>query len=318
MKPSGRIVVAGSIVMDLSVVTGAIPRAGETAFGSRFELGFGGKGANQAAAASLCGAEVSMIGRVGDDLFGPAAVRDMASFGIDVSRVRVERGASTGAACVLVDPRGQNRIMVVKGANDALSPADLRGAVPALNKADFVLLQLEIPFETVYAAMSLAKSAGARVVLNAAPATRGLDARRAAAADYLIVNESEGESLSGIRVRGSRSARACAGRLLKSGYAAVILTLGVRGCLLARPGSMVAIRGFPARTVDATGAGDAFIGSFAAFLARGIPEREALSRASFYAALSTEKFGTRKSYPGLREFERSWGRPRGAHGRKRP
>src|SRR5215475_7480485 len=140
-----RIVVIGSANIDLVTYTDQFPRPGETIFGREFSLGFGGKGANQAVAARLCGAEVSMVARVGDDLFGPATIENYRSIGIDVSRVFMTPGVSTGVAPIFVESSGQNRIWVVKGANDRLSPADVDAAEDLLKTADCIVMQLEIP-----------------------------------------------------------------------------------------------------------------------------------------------------------------------------
>src|SRR5262249_55112393 len=145
-----RIVVVGSANIDLVTYTDQFPRPGETIFGREFSLGFGGKGANQAVAARLCGAEVAMIARVGDDLFGPATIRNFEDRGIDTTNVKIRPGVSSGGAPIFVESSGQNRIWVVKGANDALSPADIDAASVAIERADYVVLQLEVPLETVF------------------------------------------------------------------------------------------------------------------------------------------------------------------------
>src|SRR5499425_2590628 len=145
-----RIAVVGSANTDLITFGDAFPRPGETIFGQNFDLGFGGKGANQAIAARLCGAEVLMVARVGDDLFGEATIRNFVSFGVDTTHVRVLQGVSTGVAPIFVEPSGQNRIIVVKGANDRLLPADVDAAAVALRSADSIVLQFEIPLEPVY------------------------------------------------------------------------------------------------------------------------------------------------------------------------
>ncbi len=210
MNRPPRIVVLGSANIDLTTFTDNFPRPGETIFGREFQLGFGGKGANQAVAARLCGAEVFMIARVGDDLFGPATIQNFASHGIDTSRVLITPGVSSGVAPIFVDSSGQNRILVVKGANDRLLPSDVDAALELLKRADFVILQLEIPLETVYYALRVARENGVRVILNPAPG-QPLDLREISNADYVIPNETEAEALSGLA--GSESgggARLCA------------------------------------------------------------------------------------------------------------
>ena len=150
MTSAPRIAVIGSANTDLTTFTDVFPRPGETLFGKNFEMGFGGKGANQAVASRLCGAEVLMVAKVGDDLFGQATMDNFASFGIDTTHVQVVHGAPTGVAPIFVEPNGQNRIIVVKGANDRLTPADVDAAAADLRDVDAIILQFEIPLETIY------------------------------------------------------------------------------------------------------------------------------------------------------------------------
>ncbi len=290
------IVVIGSANIDLTTFTDQIPRPGETIFGREFNLGFGGKGANQAVAARLCGADVSMIARVGDDLFGEATIRNFEAAGIDASRVRITPGVSSGVAPIFVDSSGQNRIIVVKGANDMLWPADVDEQL--IRRADVVVLQLEVPLETVYHTLRLCRSLGVRTILNPAPG-QPIDLKEAANADYVIPNETEAEALTGIAVRDLESARACAARLMEAGLRRVIVTLGGNGALCGDTHHPA----FKVQPVDTTGAGDAFIGSFACFLAEGLEEAEAIRRANLYAALSTLSVGTQKSFVTREEFD---------------
>src|SRR5499425_1861690 len=143
MRKPPRIAVVGSANVDLTTFTDRFPKPGETIFGQRFDLGFGGKGANQAVAAKFCGAEVFMVARVGSDLFGPATIKNFQSLGIDAMHVRQVEGVSSGVAPIFVDPAGQNRILVVKGANDTLKPADVDAAGEVLKSADCIVLQFE-------------------------------------------------------------------------------------------------------------------------------------------------------------------------------
>lgn len=299
------IAVVGSANVDLTTFIDEFPRPGETIFGKKFDLGFGGKGANQAVAARLCGAAVCMVAKVGSDLFGPAMIENFNSFGIDASDVRIVEGVSSGVAPIFVDASGQNRIIVVSGANDALLPQDLDLAAPILRKADYIVLQLEIPLNTVYHAIHFAKSNGIRCILNPAPG-RVLDLTELAAVDYFIPNESEAELITGMPVHSIEDARSCANSLLGRGIRRVVITLGERGALLSGPEGMELIPAFRVKTIDSTGAGDAFIGSFAVFLAQGLPEVEALTRANLYAALSTTRVGTQKSFLSRSEFEQEW------------
>lgn len=305
MGNTPRIAVVGSANVDLTTFSDRFPRPGETIFGQKFDLGFGGKGANQALAARLCGAEVVMVAKVGNDLFGEATVKNFASMGIDASHVRIVDGVSSGVAPIFVEPNGQNRIIVVKGANDLLKPADVDAAADALKKVQTIVLQFEIPMETIAYTVQFAKKNGIRCIVNPAPA-QPIDAKQLNAADYFIPNESEAEVITGLPVHSVDEARKCAAALLHQGFRRVILTLGSRGALLSSPEGSELIAPFTVTPVDTTGAGDAFIGSFAVFLAAGLPEKEAVTRANLYAALSTTRVGTQKSFPTHAEFTAEW------------
>ena len=164
------IAVVGSANVDLTTFNDVFPRPGETIFGKKFDLGFGGKGANQAVAARLSGASVAMVAKVGSDLFGPATIKNFVAQGIDASQVRIAEGVASGVAPIFVEPNGQNRIIVVKGANDTLSPEDVDAAAPLLLKADTIVMQFEIPLRTVYYTLRFAESKGIRSIVNPAPA----------------------------------------------------------------------------------------------------------------------------------------------------
>jgi ribokinase len=305
MAKQSLIVVVGSANVDLTTFNDVFPRPGETIFGTKFDLGFGGKGANQAVAAHLCGANVGMVAKVGNDLFGPATIKNFESLGIDATYVRIADGVSSGVAPIFVDSSGQNRIIVVKGANETLSPEDVDAAAPLLRKADAIILQFEIPLRTVYHTMKFAKINGIRCIVNPAPA-QPLELQKLRDADYFIPNESEAEVITGMPVHSIDEAKKCAAFLLHQEMRKVVITLGEGGSLVAGPGGMELIPAFKVQAVDTTGAGDAFIGSFAVFLGEGLLEKEALQRASLYAALSTTRVGTQKSFCNRDEFEREW------------
>jgi ribokinase len=309
MPGSPRIAVVGSAVTDLTTFTDAFPRPGETLFGKGFDLGFGGKGANQAVAARLCGAEVMMVAKVGDDLFGQATIDNFASFGIDTTHVHIVEGAPTGVAPIFVEPNGQNRIIVVKGANDRLTPDDVDAAAPDLERVDAIILQFEIPLETIYHTIRFARARNIRCIVNPAPAVPA-NLAELAGADYFIPNETEAELLTGLPVRSVEEAAACASALLGMGFRRVVITLGARGSLLADVAGYTHGPPFSVTATDTTGAGDAFIGSLAVFLAEGLPEQGALARANLYAALSTTRIGTQKSFARRADFETEWARRR--------
>ncbi|HXY23619.1 MAG TPA: ribokinase [Candidatus Acidoferrum sp.] len=305
------IAVVGSANVDLTTFNDVFPRPGETIFGKSFDLGFGGKGANQAVAARLCGADVAMVAKVGNDLFGPATIKNFEAKGIDASCVRIAQGVSSGVAPIFVDPSGQNRIIVIKGANDLLAPEDIDAAVSLLQRAHAIVLQFEIPLRTVYHAVRFARDNGIRCIVNPAPA-QPVDFEQLQGLEYFIPNESEAQTITGMPVHSTEEAKNCAEYLLGKGMRRVIITLGNRGCLLAGPEGSELIPAFDVQSVDTTGAGDAFIGCFAVLLGEGMPEKGALRRANLYAALSTTKVGTQKSFWSRADFEREW-RNRATH-----
>jgi ribokinase len=300
-----RIAVVGSANIDLTTFADRFPKPGETIFGQKFDLGFGGKGANQAVAARLCGADVFMVARVGSDLFGPATIENFQKLGIDTTHVKQVEGLSSGVAPIFVEPNGQNRILVVKGANDALKPADVDAAAETLKAADCIVLQFEIPLETVYYTIAFARKHGIRCILNPAPG-QPVEMRALTDLDYFVPNESEAETITGIAVRNVEGAKKCAEKLVGAGIRRVIVTLGANGSLLSGRGVSEHVSAFAVKSIDSTGAGDAFIGSFAVFLAEGAPELDAVRRANLYAGLSTTGVGTQKSFYDRTRFDAEW------------
>ena len=305
MAKRPRIAVIGSANIDLTTFTSRFPKPGETIFGDSFDLGFGGKGANQAVASRLCGAEVFMIARVGSDLFGPATIENFKTQGIDATHVKQLQGVSSGVAPIFVEPSGQNRILVVKGANDRLMPADVEAAADTLKSVDCMVLQFEIPLETVYYSVRFAREKGIRCIVNPAPA-QPADLKALDGLDYFVPNESEAETITGMPVRNLDDAKKCAEKLLTGGMKRVIITLGANGSLLASRDAMEHVGPFQVKSIDSTGAGDAFIGSFAVFLGEGLPEREAVRRANLYAGLSTTGVGTQKSFYDRARYDAEW------------
>ena len=194
---------------------------------------------------------------------------------------------------------------MVKGANDALLPADIDAAAEVLINADCIILQFEIPLETVYYTVAFARNHGIRCIVNPAPG-QAVEMGALAGLDYLVPNESEAQTITGLAVSSIDEAKNCAERLRAGGVHRVIITLGEKGAFLSADGSSEHIPAFAVNSVDTSGAGDAFIGSFATFLAEGVPEREAIRRANLYAALSTTGIGTQKSFCNRAQFESEW------------
>lgn len=306
MAKTSHVAVVGSANIDLTTFNDRWPRGGETIFGDSFDLGFGGKGANQAVAAKLCGADVSMVARVGDDLFGPSTIENFKSQGINAEHVRIVEGISSGVAPIFVDTAsGQNRILVIPGANNKVLPVDVDAAGDMLKSADCIVLQFEIPLETVYHTVRFAHENGIRCILNPAPG-QAVEMDKVANLDYFVPNETEAEAVTGIAVGSVDDAKRCAEKLLEAGIKRVIITLGSQGSLVAGGDGMQHVPAFSVEAVDTTGAGDAFIGSFAVFLGEGMEEIEAVTRANLYAGLSTTGVGTQKSFLDRAAFDAAW------------
>lgn len=297
-----RVCVVGSSNIDLTFRTARLPSPGETLTGQTFQLGFGGKGANQAVMAAHLGAQVSMVARVGGDVFGEQTVQNYRRHGIDSTHVLRDAERPTGVASIVVDDNAQNCILIVAGANAGLSVADVRAAAAAIESAGVLLCQLEVPTETTLEAFRLARAAGVYTILNPAPAA-DLPDELLRLTDLCIPNETEIEALIGQRVTTPDAAKEAARTLLQRGPRAVLVTLGPRGVLLVEGQTVEHIPSVPVPAVDASGAGDAFIGSLAVFLVEGMPLREAAYRANVAAALSVTRPGTQASFPTRTEVE---------------
>jgi ribokinase len=298
-----RITVVGSTMVDLVTYVERMPEEGETIEAPRFEMGFGGKGANQAVAAALLGAEVSFVTRIGDDLFGPATRKNLERYGIDTSHVEVAPGASSGVAPIFVDLASRNSILIVKGANALLLPSDVDRAADLIRASDLVVMQLEIGLETVYHTIDLCAGLGAPVLLNPAPANLSLDLARISPVFILAPNETELSTLTGMPAADPAQAAAAARSLLAAGIRRVLVTLGDKGSLLVSDEGEFFAPAHKVASVDTTGAGDAFIGCFAVTYLETRDIGEAMRIANRYAALSTMKNGTQKSFPDRKSFE---------------
>jgi len=296
------VVVIGSLNMDLVTRAPRLPRGGETLIGHSFVTVSGGKGANQAVAAARLGAKVAMIGCVGNDDYGVRLRDALLAEHIDCEAVSVVEDSS-GVALIVVDDNSQNAIVIVAGANGAMTPAVIDRFDAVLQAADVVICQLEIPDATVGHALKRARELGKTVILNPAPASRPLPADWFAAIDYLIPNESEAAALSGLAVDSLQSAETAATQLIAMGAGKVIVTLGAQGSLFANGNGF---EHFPAPTVkavDTTAAGDTFVGGFAAALADGKSEAEAIRYGQIAAALSVTRAGAQPSIPTMSEVQ---------------
>jgi ribokinase len=296
--------VVGSSNVDLVTYVDRMPVWGETISAPRFEMNQGGKGANQAVAAAKQGAEVVMVSKVGDDALGDGVLQNFERTGVDARHVERVARQSTGTATILVDGKsGDNCILIVKGANGDLTPADVERAGDDLKACDLILTQLEVPLETVYATLAFGKRHGVKTVLNPAPAVRDLDIERARDASFVCPNETELAILTGLPVESEAEVAAAAQTLIAKGAEAVIVTLGGRGALLATRDGARRIPPVKVEAIDTTGAGDAFIGSFARYFAAGLSLDAALAQATRYAAFSVTRHGAQKAFASEAEFE---------------
>lgn len=303
-KKKPRIAVIGSNMVDLVTYVDRMPKRGETVEAPSFEMGHGGKGANQAIAAAKLGAEVLMVTKVGDDMFAENTVRNFQKFGVDTKHVGRVTGKSSGVAPIMVEPSGENSILIIKGANSDLSPADVERAAADLKTCDLILLQLEVPLETVYAALAFGQQHGVKTLLNPAPATPQLDRRKVGDASFFVPNETELAILTGMPVETEAHIVDAARSLVEQGVDTVIVTMGARGAMLVTKTQTEHIAPIAVKPVDTTGAGDAFVGSFARYFAAGETLHSALDRAVRYAADSVTRRGTQKAYATEAEFER--------------
>lgn len=303
----GRVTVIGSLNMDLVVRAPRLPHPGETLRGHGFALNPGGKGANQAVAAARLGARVAMIGRVGCDANGDALVRALQAEGIDCTAVTTSASAPTGVALIVVDDASQNAIVIVPGSNGELRPAAIAEHEALVESADVVVCQMEVPSDTVFAALATARRHGKIVILNPAPVAAALPDEWYEALDYLIPNELEAAALTGVPVDSPGGARVAAERLHARGVANVLITLGAQGVFALAAGAHgnPEITHFPAphvRAIDTTAAGDTFVGALAAALAGGRALPDAVRFAQSAAALSVTRAGAQPSIPGWREL----------------
>ncbi len=293
---AGPIVVVGSINTDLVIFTGRMPAAGETMMADDFAMLPGGKGGNQAVAAARLGAAVEMVGRVGDDGFAAPARAALEQAGVGVGHVLATPGVASGVATILVEPGGENRILVVSGANAQVTVDD----VPRewLQSAGMLVLQLEIPVETVY---RLIETATVPVLLNPAPAV-ALDLARLRGLAFMVPNQGELALLTGLPTRRMDDVVIAARRLLRAGIGHVIVTLGPDGAMLVTPARVLHVAAPAVVAVDTTGAGDGFIGCFASTMVQTGDVERAVARAVRYASLSVTRRGAQASYPDAETF----------------
>lgn len=296
-----KILVVGSSNTDMVIKTIKFPVPGETILGGKFIMNAGGKGANQAVAAARLGGAVTFVGKIGDDIFGKQAVQQLKDEGINADFVAVDSDNPSGVALITVDQKGENSIVVASGSNGTLSPADFDKALPELVESEFVLMQLEIPIETVEYIARTAFRNKKKVILNPAPATKIPDSLLKNT--YIITpNESEAELITDIKVCDEKSALKAAKYLKEKGVEIVIITMGAAGAFLFADGKSEIIPAPKAEAIDTTAAGDTFNGALAVALSEGRTIRESIIFANKAASISVTRIGALASVPFRKEL----------------
>ncbi|MET6996980.1 ribokinase [Chitinophaga defluvii] len=296
-----KIIVVGSTNMDMVVKTSHIPVPGETVLGGSFFMNPGGKGANQAVAVARLGGEVSFISKVGNDIFGKQSSQLFEEEGISTRYLLADAGEPSGVALITVDAHGENSIVVASGANANLLPKDLEAALNEIAGAGILLMQLEIPMETVHFAAKYAASLGIKVILNPAPMNT-LTPELLQHVHIITPNSKEAEMLSGIPVNSIADARKAATLIAGMGVKNVVITMGAQGALILEDGRFEEVPARPVEAVDTTAAGDVFNGALAVALSEGKTLAEAVQFACQAAAISVTRLGAQSSIPHRNEL----------------
>ena len=295
------ITVIGSNMIDLITYTNRMPVEGETIEAPEFEMGFGGKGSNQAVAAARLGSKVSMITMVGNDMFGKQHIENYRANQIDTTGVGIGT-KNSGAAPIFVAEDSNNRILIIKGANNELTPGTLDKHLDQIKHSKLIVLQQEIPLETNYYAIELGQKYHVPVLLNPAPADDHLNIDYVSQVEFFMPNETELATLTNLPTTTVEEITLAAKSLVDKGVKHVIVTLGSKGVLWINETEQMLIPSEKVNAIDTTGAGDAFIGAFSHYYTAGETIPEALKHANHYAAISVTKRGTQKSYPTSQEI----------------
>ena len=287
--------------MDMVVKTSHIPVPGETVLSGSFFMNPGGKGANQAVSVARLGGDVAFVSKVGNDVFGKQSTQLFEEEGIDIAHLLSDDTLPSGVALITVDRSGENSIVVASGANANLTPADLEDALEKIAGAGIVLMQLEIPMETVHFAAIYAVKHGVKVILNPAPANT-LPPKLLSCIDIITPNQSEAAMLSGINVTDAATAAQAAVAIHNLGVKSVIITMGAMGCVIYDKGEITLVPAQKVEAVDTTAAGDVFCGALAVALAEGGTLFDAVDFASRAAAISVTRMGAQPSIPYRKEL----------------
>ncbi|MFC5406544.1 ribokinase [Cohnella soli] len=299
---SAQIVVVGSLNMDMVVSLNHRPKRGETVLGSHFFMNAGGKGANQAVAARKLGATVAMIGKLGTDIFADQLLASLDQVGVECNAIEKIPEQVTGVAFVTLDPDGDNSIVVAPGANLLLTPEDIRRQEQLIKQAKLLMVQLEVPMETVMESIAIAKRHNVPVLLDPAPAQH-LSAELLSMVDYIVPNETEIAQLTGIQVFDQVTAKLAAVELLRKGVSTVFAKLGEKGLVVVNSNSTFVVESYKVNAVDSTAAGDAFAGAVGAAIVSGKDNWTAAKFASAIGAITVTRKGAQASIPSLDEAE---------------
>lgn len=294
---SGQITVVGANMIDLIAYVPRFLNVGETLHGTEFQMGYGGKGANQAVMAAKLGSKVVMVTKIGEDVFGGGTRENLEKYGIDTTFVLSTSNAFSGVAPIAVVPEGQNEIVIVSGANNLLTTGEIDSARDHIANSAFLVCQLEIDLALTLHALRVARSVGTPTILNPAPAVESLPPEIYELTDIFCPNETETAILTGLKIDSVASAEIAAHELLSRGVKTVLITLGENGCLIVNREGAIHIPADKVKVVDTTGAGDAFVGALAHFLALGLTLKSAATRAVKVASISVQGKGTQSSFP---------------------
>ncbi|MDI6600648.1 MAG: ribokinase [Thermoanaerobacteraceae bacterium] len=298
-----KILVIGSFMMDLVARTPRAPLEGETIIGHSFSQFTGGKGANQAVAAARLGADVTMLGKVGEDSFGDAQIWSLKAAGINTNYIMRDSSASSGVGFITLEDNGKNRIIIIPGVNMLFTPTELDNKEGLISDADIIILQFEIPMETVCRAIDLGHKFNKTVILNPAPSAR-IDKNYLAKLDYLILNEIETRDFTGVSVVDDKSADVAGHKLLDMGCKNVVITMGDKGVLFLNNKEEYYVESIKVNAVDTTAAGDEFIGAFAYGLGNGFNHEQCTRFANAAAAISVTRMGAQPSLPIIDEVKK--------------
>jgi ribokinase len=296
------LIVLGSLNMDLVAQTPRLPMSGETVQGLSFFTAAGGKGANQAVAAARLGATTYLAGRVGGDQFGEELLTGLKADGVNIQPILVTPQTHSGVAIITVDHQGENRIIVIPGANGKVDETDVQRIIPLLPQATVLLLQLEVPLSAIIAAAKVAKNAGVKVMLDPAPAPDDFPQELYSLIDIITPNETEVERLTGLEMTDENLWRKAAKMLLNYGVKTAVIKLGARGVFCMNSSQQFHVNPFPVQVVDTVAAGDGFNGAMATALDRGLSLREAVIWGAAAGALTTTKSGAQPALPNWETF----------------